>query len=138
MDKRKVLAVDDDESFLKVLSYQVREMGFEVLPFSSPKEALDHLQQGQSPDLVVTDLRMPEMDGLVLLDQIADLKPNLPVIVLTAHGNIDVAVEATRKGAFEFLTKPFEKEELEQAIRNALKFAIMEETCRPGTTKKED
>lgn len=119
MNKSRVLVIDDDRSFLRVLSYQVQEMGFDVSAFESPVAALERLRS-DGADVVITDLRMPEMDGLDLLAEIGTIDAGLPVIVLTAHGSIDVAVEATRRGAFEFLTKPFEKEQLEQAIRNAL------------------
>lgn len=123
MDKRHILAVDDDQSFLTVLTYQIREMGFEVSSSSSPIQSLEQLRGNPKPDVVITDLRMPEMNGLEFLQRINTLDVDLPVIVLTAHGSIDTAVEATKKGAFAFLTKPFEKEELEQTIRNALKLA---------------
>ncbi len=119
MSSLSVFVIDDDRSFLRVLSYQVQEMGFEVSAFESPVAALERLKSGDA-DVVITDLVMPEMNGLDLLEEIATIDLAIPVIVLTAHGSINLAVEATRRGAFEFLTKPFEKEQLEQVIRNAL------------------
>ncbi|RPJ85925.1 MAG: sigma-54-dependent Fis family transcriptional regulator, partial [Acidobacteria bacterium] len=115
-----ILLVDDDRNFLRVLTYHVQQFGFHATPVSSGKEALDRLSS-EKLDLVVTDLKMPEMDGLQLLTAIRQLSPPLPVIVLTAHGSIDKAVEAIKLGASDFLTKPFEKEEMRQTILNALK-----------------
>lgn len=123
MTKRHIVAVDDDQSFLKVLSFQLRGMGFKVSSFISPTEALEAFSSGSRADAVITDLRMPEMNGIEFLDKILQSDKSLPVIVLTAHGSIETAVEATKTGAFDFLTKPFEREELEQTIRNALKMS---------------
>ena len=117
-----ILLVDDDRNFLRVLTYHVREFGFHPTPVSSGKEALDRLSS-EKVDLVVTDLKMPVMDGLQLVAAIRQLSPQLPVIVLTAHGSIDKAVEAIKLGASDFLTKPFEKEEMHQTMVNALKMA---------------
>ncbi len=125
-----ILLVDDDRNFLSVLNYHVQEFGFRVIPVSSGKEALDSLRN-QEVDLVVTDLKMPEMDGLQLLAEIRKISPDLPVIVLTAHGSIDRAVEAVKGGAFDFVTKPFEREEIHHAIVTALRMrSLMEENRR--------
>jgi two-component system NtrC family response regulator len=130
MKKTKILLVDDDKNLLRVLSYQIQELGFEVVPKSKPLEALRRIEDN-GIDLVITDLRMPQMDGLELLEKIQAVKPGLPVIVLTAHGSIDKAVEAIQKGASDFLTKPFEVAEVEHAISNALKIAhLLEENRR--------
>ncbi len=122
MKQPNVLLVDDDRNFLRVLTYHVREFGFHATPASSGKEALERLGE-EKIDLVVTDLKMPEMDGIQLLAAIRENFPSLPVIVLTAHGSIDKAVEAIKLGAFDFLTKPFEKEEIHQTMVNALRMA---------------
>ncbi|MDK0575382.1 response regulator, partial [Clostridium perfringens] len=84
--------------------------------------ALELLGQGFI-DLVVSDLRMPGMDGLQLLQEIRRRSLEIPVILLTAHGSIDKAVDAIKAGAFDFLPKPFEKEQLRVSILNALKMA---------------
>lgn len=127
MKHANILLVDDDRNFLRVLTYHVREFGFHPTPVSSGKEALERLSS-EKLDLVVTDLKMPGMDGLQLLAAIHQQSPQLPVIVLTAHGSIDKAVEAIKLGASDFLTKPFEKEEMRQTMVNALKMAdLMEE-----------
>ncbi|GAB4249550.1 MAG: sigma-54 dependent transcriptional regulator [Acidobacteriota bacterium] len=125
-----VFAVDDDESFLKVLSYQIRALGFRVEAFLDPAQALERMEGGTHPDVVVTDLRMPEMDGMELLQRILAFDEGIAVIVLTAHGTIEAAVEATKRGAFAFLTKPYEQAELDQAIRNALKLSSLQQENR--------
>lgn len=137
MKLMNILLVDDDKNFLRVLTYHVQEFGFRPIPASSAREALDCLRE-QKLDLVVTDLRMPEMDGLQLLAEIRRLDRELPVIVLTAYGSIDKAVEAIKNGAFDFLSKPFEKEEMQHAIANALKMAhLMEENRRLSQAVQE-
>jgi two-component system, NtrC family, response regulator len=150
MKRAKILLVDDDRNFLKVLTHSVRLLGFDTVPVSSGREALDRLKR-EDFDLVVTDLRMPGMDGLELISKTRECDPDLPVIVLTAYGAIDTAVEAVKRGAFDFVTKPFEKEEMRHVISNALKMAdLVEENRRlsrfvqksfkfegiPGSSKK--
>ncbi len=129
MKHHNILLVDDDKNFLRVLTYHIQEFGFRASPASSAREALERITE-EKVDLVITDLKMPEMDGLQLLAEIRKLDTELPVIVLTAHGSIDKAVEAIKGGAFDFLTKPFEKEEIRQSIANALKMAHLVEENR--------
>lgn len=115
-----VLLVDDDQGMMELLSMRLRASGYQTLCASNGSEAL-HLLHEKLPDLVITDLRMEEMDGLTLFEKIHTHWPSLPVIVLTAHGSIPEAVEATQKGVFSFLTKPVDKDELLTIINNALK-----------------
>jgi DNA-binding NtrC family response regulator len=122
MNSATILLVDDDRNFLRVLAYQVEQLGFRVVATPSPKEAITQVEEGLM-DLVITDLRMPEMDGLELLDQIRKIRPNLPIIVLTAQGTIDKAEEANKRGAVDLLTKPYEEGELEHSIRKSLEMA---------------
>jgi DNA-binding NtrC family response regulator len=129
MKHANILVVDDDKNFLRVLAYQIQEFGFRAVPVSSGREALE-LAKEQKFDLVVTDLKMPEMDGLELLAHFQRYDPEIPVIVLTAFGSIDKAVEAIKNGAYDFLTKPFEKEEIRHTIGNALKVADLQEENR--------
>ncbi len=133
-----ILLVDDDRNLLRVLVYQVGECGYRVLSESSPRKAIERFDE-ERVDLVVTDLRMPDMDGISLLKQLRARKPDLPVIVLTAHGSIDRAVEAVKAGASDFLSKPFEKEELWLAIENALKMVdLVEENRRLSLAIQKD
>jgi DNA-binding NtrC family response regulator len=120
--KPKVLLVDDDRNFLRVLSYQVAEFGVQVTSAASADKALECLGEGGF-DLVISDLKMPGRDGLQLLLEIRKRSMDTPVILLTAHGSIDKAVDAIKAGAFDFLPKPFEKEELRVSVFNALKMA---------------
>jgi len=87
MERSRIVVVDDNKNFLRVVSYQLRNLGFEVFETVSAEEAISQVQE-ESPSLVITDLRMPEMDGLELLDRLLAFDPQLPVIVLTAHGTI--------------------------------------------------
>ncbi len=120
VNKPRILLVDDDRNFLRVLAYQVAELGFQVISATGAGEALGHIDGGEM-DLVLSDLRMPGMDGLQLLQEIRRRALDIPVILLTAHGSIDKAVDAIKAGAFDFLQKPFEKEELRVSVLNALK-----------------
>lgn len=114
-----ILLVDDDVSLLKLLGMRLESRGFRVTTAESGREALKALELDR-PDLVLTDLRMDEMDGLALFREVQRQVPGLPVILLTAHGSIPDAVSATRQGVFSFLTKPVDREELFAAIDEAL------------------
>ncbi len=118
--KRKVLLVDDDEGLLKLLSIRLKAADFDVNAVQSGEQALGRLA-GYQPHLVITDLRMDGMDGLTLFDLIHERHPTLPVIILTAHGTIPDAVQATRKGVFGYLTKPFDSKELLEIVGDALR-----------------
>ena len=115
----KILLVDDDVSLLKLLSIRLKSAGYEVETAENAHQALARLAVLQ-PHLVITDLRMGDMDGLTLFDRIHQQHPTLPVILLTAHGTIAGAVDATRKGLFSYLTKPFDSQELLKEIEQAL------------------
>ncbi|MTC61199.1 two-component system response regulator GlrR [Providencia rustigianii] len=114
-----LLLVDDDPSLLKLLGMRLSSEGFKVSTAESGPEALKRLQK-EKIDLVISDLRMDEMDGMALFDEVQKAHPNLPVIILTAHGSIPDAVAATQRGVFSFLTKPVDKDALYKAIDEAL------------------
>ena len=120
--KRRILLVDDDTSLLRLLSLRLRAAGFDVHIAGSGEEALGKLPTCQ-PQLVITDLRMDGMDGMALFDSIHSRYPWLPVFILTAHGSIPDAVEATRKGVFGYLTKPFDSKSLLTSIEDAFRHA---------------
>lgn len=117
--QRRILIVDDDAGLLRLLSIRLRAYGFDLLTAESAEQALSSLPAFQ-PDVVVTDLRMPGMDGMALFRQVHSRYPTLPIIILTAHGSIPDAVEATREGVFSFLTKPFDSQKLLAEIKLAL------------------
>jgi nitrogen regulation protein NR(I) len=114
----RVLVVDDEQSLRKVLAATLQREGYEVTVCAEGEEALQALDR-DGADVVVTDLVMPKMDGLTLLRRATARHPDVPVIVITAHGRIDSAVEAMKAGAFDFLAKPFEHAELKAIIAKA-------------------
>lgn len=118
--RAKILAVDDDPGLLRLLTIRLRSEDYEVEAVQSAADALAAVGRFR-PDLVITDLRMDQMDGIGLLKELQVRWPGLKVILLTAHGTIPDAVRATQSGAFGFLTKPVEKQELLDHVRKALK-----------------
>jgi two-component system, NtrC family, response regulator GlrR len=119
MSKPNILIVDDDKDILKLISMRLGAAGYTTHLANNGAEAMSAIAL-QRPDLVISDLRMPAMDGMALLDAIHHAQPTLPVMLLTAHGSIPDAVRATQQGAFSFLTKPFESQELLQQVASAL------------------
>ena len=118
--KGKILLVDDDPGLLRLLSIRLRAEGYEVEAVESAHNALATLNRF-GPDLVITDLRMDKMDGIGLLKELQTRSPGLRVVIITAHGTIPDAVVATQSGAFGFLTKPIDKDELMVTVEKALK-----------------
>jgi two-component system response regulator HydG len=115
----RVLVVDDHLPSAEALADALTDEGYEGTPVPSARAALTAVV-AKPPDVVVTDLRMEGMDGLALLREIRSLDPHLPVILLTAYATIEIAVEATKEGAFCFLTKPVKMAELDVQVRNAI------------------
>jgi DNA-binding NtrC family response regulator len=113
-----ILIVDDEPNVRKVLGTLLEQSGYVTTRADSAEAALD-LVRAKDPDLVLTDLRMPGMDGLGLLRRLREDFPEIPVVILTAHGTVDNAVEAMKHGAFDFLTKPFEKERVVEVVAKA-------------------
>ncbi len=124
-----VLVIDDQESARMLLGRHVEAFGYRALLASSVKSALEQLQR-EHVDLVITDLRMPEMDGIEGLRQFIAADSQLPVIVLTAHATIETAVMAMKIGAFDYLRKPFEPEEMEIVVARALEHRRLVEENR--------
>jgi len=119
-NKGKILLVDDDPGLLRLLSIRLRAESYEVEAVDSAHKALGALYRF-TPDLVITDLRMDKMDGIGLLKELQTRSPGLRVVIITAHGTIPDAVIATQSGAFGFLTKPIDKDELMATVDRALK-----------------
>ncbi len=124
--KAKILVIDDDTSLRRVLEYNLQEYGYEVQTASSGEEGLYWFGQSQ-PDLVITDMNMPGMDGLMVLKSIKERSPETLVIIITAFGTVDVAVEAMKAGAYDYITKPFNRDELRLTVRKALEFCGLAE-----------
>ena len=123
----RILLVDDDPGLLRLLSIRLRAEQYDVEAVESAEAALGALPRFR-PDLVITDLRMDNMDGIQLLKEIQRQRPGLCVLLLTAHGTIPDAVEATQSGAFGFLTKPVDKVELLDQVEKAMKVSGLPQT----------
>ena len=119
MDKHTILIVDDEKNILKVVSLTLRDSGYDVDTAQSAEEAIEKFNQ-RSYDLVITDLKLPGMTGLQLLEHIRYQDPDFPLIMITAFGSIENAVTAMKKGAFNYLTKPVNPDELLAVVKVAL------------------
>jgi two-component system response regulator GlrR len=115
----RILVVDDDADMLRLLSLRLQGAGYEVVAVGSAEAALAQLDVAR-PQLVLSDVRLPGRDGLALFDEVRSRHPSLPVILLTAHGTIPDAVEATSRGVFTYLTKPYDGKDLLEKIVQAL------------------
>jgi two-component system, NtrC family, response regulator GlrR len=115
MNRGDILLVDDDPDLLKLISLRLTSAGYRVRTAESGETALATIAV-ERPSTVITDLRMPGIDGLQLFEAIHRQHPALPVIILTAHGTIPDAVNATQRGVFGFLTKPFDSQDLLQKV----------------------
>jgi len=124
----RVLLVDDDHSLLRLLSMRLSAAGYGVLAVESGEQALAHYPQFR-PDLVITDLRMDGIDGMTLFDRLHARDPDLPVLILTAHGTIPDAFHAAGRGVYSYLTKPFNSKVLLEHMERALKDRDGADTC---------
>ncbi|NRQ41707.1 sigma 54-interacting transcriptional regulator [Rheinheimera sp. YQF-2] len=124
--KPRLLLVDDDPSLLRLLTLRLEGEGYQVISADSAEAALPLLGKN-SVDVVLSDLRMPGLDGMSLFDEIAKRYPGLPVVLMTAHGSIPEAVAATQRGVFGFLTKPLNTNELRDILQNAVHQSVPEQ-----------
>jgi DNA-binding NtrC family response regulator len=115
----RILIVDDEQSMLEVLTIMLKREGYEVTAVSEGREAID-LLESKGSDVVITDLKMEPVDGLEVLKSVKKIDPETVVIVMTAHGSIENAVEAMKEGAFEYVAKPFKMEELRILVARGL------------------
>ena len=130
-DKYRVLLVDDNRSLLRLLSMRLTAAGYAVTAVENAEQALAQIPQMQ-PHLMITDLQMDGMDGMTLFRQANRRKPGMPVLILTAHGTIPDAIDATSRGVFSYLTKPFDSKILLEHVARALK-PHGNSSRRPGT-----
>ncbi len=128
-DRPRVLLADDDESFRRVQQYQLEQAGYAVTSCGESKSALEAFVR-EPHEVVVTDIRMPGLDGLELLARLRAVAPDSPIIVVTGHGTIETAVEAMKQGAFDFLTKPFPGDQLRLTIERAREFTRLQRENR--------
>jgi two-component system NtrC family response regulator len=119
-----ILLIDDDESLRRVTEYNLSEAGFDVIPADSGQEGLE-LFNKKNPNLVITDVKLGDMDGLEVLAAIKAESPETPVIVITAFGSIEMAVKAMHEGAFNFITKPFDRDTLRLSCTKALELTSL-------------
>lgn len=115
----KILVVDDEQSLREVLSIMLKRAGYAVTSAADGEEAVELLQK-EIFDLVITDLRMPKIDGMEVLKAVKSASPETVVLIITAFASADSAVEAMKQGAYDYLTKPFQVDEVQLIIRNAL------------------
>lgn len=122
----KILIVDDEPDMLKLLSMIIREKtNHESVTTNNPLEAVE-LVKKTAFDLVIADLKMPGLDGMELLEAIKKKDEDIPVVIITAYGTVESAMETMHKGAFDFITKPFRKEQMLYTIDKALKWLYLQ------------
>jgi len=119
MSAAKILLVDDDASLRKVLEFNLEQEGYAVVSASNGKEALELFNE-HDPDLIITDVKMPEVDGIDLLKEIKRRDIEKLVIVITAFGTVENAIEAMKLGAYDYITKPFNRDEMRLVVKKAL------------------
>jgi len=125
-----ILIVDDEKNYLLVLSAVLEDEGYEVLTALNGPEALE-IQKRSDLDLILTDMKMPGMSGIELLESVKAIDPDLPVIMMTAHGTVDKAVEAMQKGAYSYILKPFDNDRLIIFVKKAVTmFQVVKENRR--------
>jgi len=129
IDKARILIVDDEKRMRRILQILLKSQGYEIKLAQDGDEAWGMFQQVPY-DLVITDLKMPGIDGMELLGLINKQNPDVPVIVITAYGSVDSAVKAMKQGAYDYITKPFENEEIKIVVAKALSFSSMKHENR--------
>jgi len=122
----RILVVDDEPNMLRLLhTILTGKTGYEVVTTNNPLE-VGKLLKEESFDLVVTDLKMPLVDGMDLIDMVKQVEAKLPIIIIIAYGTTETAQEAVKKGAYDFITKPFRKETILITIKRALEWKLMQ------------
>ena len=114
----KILLIDDEEDIVRVLSMSLKSDGYDVVSALSGKEGLDVFKK-ESPDIILTDIKMPGMDGIEVLKKVKEINSETEVIIITGHGDIDTAIEALHYGASDFINKPVRDEALSIALHRA-------------------
>jgi DNA-binding NtrC family response regulator len=132
----KALVVDDEPNLRRVLAAMLKREGYEVTVAEDGVQALAELRKNGA-DVVVTDQVMPKMDGISLLKAVLADFPEVPVIMITAHGTVDSAVEAIKLGAFDYITKPFEQDELKRVIAKAVRTRDLSKTSVPAPSDEK-
>jgi two-component system response regulator AtoC len=136
MHKKRILLVDDEANMRRVMTIMLQRLSYEVIEATDGEHALNLLKQ-ESVDLIITDLRMPKVDGLALLRQLQIQNTDTPVIMITAHGSVESAVNAMKYGAFDFIIRPFEIDAMEMTIKRALSIGKVQQENRYLRTEIE-
>jgi len=124
-----ILIMDDEQNYLLVLDAILSDAGYKVTPLSDPEMGLAFLEESEV-DVVITDMKMPKLTGRDVLDHVKKHYPQIPVLIMTAFGSIEAAVEAMRTGAFDYITKPFSNEELLLSLSKAMQYARAQQENR--------
>jgi DNA-binding NtrC family response regulator len=134
---KRILVVDDEANLCEVLSMLLQNDGYEVASAPNGGRAIEMLESGASPDLIISDLKMPEKDGMALLGHLRQTARDIPLVMITAYCSIENAVEAMKQGAADFITKPFNKDVIRHVVHKILKSEdlkkenqLLRESCR--------
>jgi two-component system NtrC family response regulator len=136
-EQLRILLAEDDASLSRVVQFKLEHRGYSVTTAKNGVEALDLIRR-RNYDLLLTDVRMPEMDGIELLSKAKELRPELYVVLITAHATVRQAVDAMKGGAFDYLTKPFDENELFSVVANVERFLRLELERKEFTTSREE
>ena len=128
----KIVIIDDEPSILQLMSKLCRGLGHEVFSVTTGSEGLQTISS-ESPDLLIVDLKIGDMSGIEIIEQCSKNNPGMPIIMVTGFGSVETAVEAMRQGAFDYLTKPFELDDLQRTVNRALKISSPEESKKTQT-----
>ncbi|MBL7994115.1 sigma-54-dependent Fis family transcriptional regulator [bacterium] len=118
-EKKKILAVDDDKNILRLIQAYLENEDYRIYSATDGNECFDMIEK-ESPDVVLLDLRIPGMDGIAVMERIRKFYPDIPIVMMSAHGTIESAVESMKVGAYDFVTKPFDSNRLKVSVRNAI------------------
>ena len=119
MDRQKIFVIDDEQNVCLTISEALQAEGFEVYCYQNPVEGLQDVSQ-KNPDLIITDLLMPGLDGLKLIQRVKSFNPEINILMITAHASLESAIGAIRAGANDYLIKPFKIDELLKAVQKTL------------------
>ena len=128
-DKKRIMLIDNEEGLCRMMEAVLADSGYAVKGYTRSFEAVEEFKAGDW-DLVVSDIKMPGMDGLEVLQRIKAKDPLVPVIMITAYATVETSIQALRRGAYDMVTKPFEPEELLYRVKNALKHTQLLEENR--------
>lgn len=119
MASKRIMLIDNEAGLCRMMEAVLKDQGYQVKSFTRPVQAVAEFSAGDY-DLIISDIKMPEMDGLEVLQHVRNRDPEVPVIMITAYATVEMSIQALRRGAYDMLTKPFEPDELTYRVKNAL------------------